>query len=81
MLCMCLYVYVHVTIAGVVSTVAGSTASGYVDGVGTVARFNNPIGISADSAGNVWVADMRNNMIRMIDTAGTITSSFFYKWF
>ena len=56
--------------AGVVSTVAGSTTGGYVDGVGTVAKFYNPTGVSADSAGNVWVADQSNHMIRKINTAG-----------
>ena len=70
--CMCIYVCVCVTTAGVVSTVAGSTVSGYVDGVGTMAKFNNPIGISVDSTGNAWVADNGNNMIRRINTAGRV---------
>ena len=68
--CMC--VYVCVTTAGVVSTVAGSTVSGYVDGVGTVAKFNAPIGISVDSTGNAWVADRDNQMIRRVNTAGRV---------
>ena len=65
---MCVYtcVYMCVTTAGVVSTVAGSTVSGYVDGVGTVAKFKNPYGISVDSTGNAWVADTDNHMIRKI---------------
>ena len=67
-MCIC----VCVTTAGVVSTVAGSTVSGYVDGVGTVAKFNIPHGISIDSAGNVWVADTGNHMIRQINTAGRV---------
>ena len=61
-----------VTTAGVVSTVAGSTVSGYVDGVGTVAKFFNPREISVDSAGNVWVADTNNHMIRRFSTAGRV---------
>ena len=65
-------VYVCVTTAGVVSTVAGSTVSGYVDGVGTVAKFNGPYGISVDSTGNAWVADTGNHMIRRINTAGRV---------
>ena len=64
------YMYVCVTIAGVVSTVAGGF--GYVDGVGTVAKFNNPNGISVDSTGNAWVADSYNNRIRRINTAGRV---------
>ena len=65
-------VYVCVTTAGVVSTVAGSTVSGYVDGVGTVAKFYYPTGISVDSTGNAWVADSYNHMIRKINTAGRV---------
>ena len=61
-----------VTTAGVVSTVAGSTVGGYVDGVGTVAKFNGPVGISVDSTGIVWVAEYNNHMIRRINTAGRV---------
>ena len=68
--CMC--VYVCVTTAGVVSTVAGSTVSGYVDGVGTVAKFNYPYGISVDSTDNALVADTHNNIVRRINTAGRV---------
>ena len=53
-----------------VSTVAGSNVSGYVDGVGTVAMFRNPYGISVDSTGNVWSADQNNNMVRKITPTG-----------
>ena len=70
--CVCMCVHVCVTTAGVVSTVAGSTAAGFVDGVGTVAKFNNPYGISVDSTGNAWVADYGNQIIRRINTAGRV---------
>ena len=68
--CMCMYMCV--TTAGVVSTVAGSTTGDYVDGVGAVAKFNYPNGISVDSTGNAWVADYNNNIIRRINTAGRV---------
>jgi len=45
---------------------------GYVDGVGTVAKFNAPYGVSVDSTGNVWIADTHNHMIRQINTAGRV---------
>ena len=66
--------YLLCIFAGVVSTVAGSTVSGYVDGVGTVAKLNNPFGVSVGSTGNAWVADTNNNMIRHINTAGKLSS-------
>ena len=72
--CVCMYVFVCVTTAGVVSTVAGSTVSGSVDGVGTVAKFYGPRGISVDSTGNVWILDTDNHMIRQINTAGSVCS-------
>ena len=37
-----------------------------MDGVGTVAKFFKPSGISVHSTGNVWVADQYNHMIRNI---------------
>ena len=70
--CVCVCICVCVTTAGVVSTVAGSTAGIYVDGVGTVAKFYYPRGISVDSTGNAWVADSNNHMIRRINTAGRV---------
>jgi sugar lactone lactonase YvrE len=54
-----------VTSAGVVSTEAGQAGSeGSNNGLGSVARFNNPHGVAVDSAGNVFVADTYNHTIR-----------------
>ena len=38
----------------------------YVDGAGAVSRFANPQGLTVDAAGNVYVADFDNNVIRKI---------------
>ena len=58
-----------------VVTVAGSTTGGgYVDAVGTAARFSYPHGIVADSAGNVFVSDFGNHVIRKITPEGVVTS-------
>ena len=49
-----------VTPAGVVTTLAGlAGSSGSADGTGSAARFNDPYGVAVDSAGNVYVADYR----------------------
>jgi streptogramin lyase len=63
-----------ITPAGVVSTLAGSGAIGSVDGVGTAARFDNPMGVVTDSLGNVFVADLANRKIRKITPAGVVST-------
>lgn len=60
-----------VTPAGVVSTIAGSTA-GYAVGNGIAARFNVPRGIAIDDVGVIYVADSANHRIRKILTNGDV---------
>jgi len=59
---------------GVVSTLAGTGALGLVNGPGTSAQFGNDQGIGVDSNGTVFVGDFLNNIVRKIDTAGTVTT-------
>lgn len=57
---------------GKVCTVAGSSA-GFVDGMGIVAKFINPIGIAIHHAtGNMYICDFGNNCIRKIDPQGKV---------
>lgn len=61
--------------AGVVTTFAGTGGSfGSTDGTGTAARFKGPLGIAADSVGNVYVADTGNAIVRKITAAGVVTT-------
>jgi DNA-binding beta-propeller fold protein YncE len=63
--------------SGVVSTLAGSGASGSADGTGTVATFNYPEGITADSTGaNLYVGDSSSNKIRKIVITTGVVSTF-----
>jgi len=56
-----------ITAAGVVSTVAGlAGATGTTDGAGTTARLNHPGGVAVDRAGNVYVADANNQVVRKL---------------
>ncbi len=50
----------------VVSTFAGTGTTGSVDGPTTSATFSGPIGVTVDSAGNVYVADRLNHRVRKI---------------
>lgn len=63
-----------ITPAGVVTTLAGTGTSGYTDGAGNVAQFYYPAGVAVDAAGNVYVADMGNNMIRKVTSAGVVST-------
>jgi sugar lactone lactonase YvrE len=64
-----------VTLDGVVSTVAGVPGvPGKADGVGTQARFDGPWGLAFDNAGNLYVADSGNHLIRIMSPGGVVTA-------
>jgi len=53
-----------------VSTLAGQPATpGSSDGVGAAAHFHYPMGLVADGAGDVFVADSFNHTVRRVDAA------------
>ena len=55
---------------GVVSIVAGSNVSGYVNGAGNLARFWNPTSatLSIDET-QLYVTEQKNNNVRRVDLA------------
>ena len=64
---------VYTDTIAVVSTFAGS-GPGSTDGVGIAASFEGPIGVAVDSAGNVYVADKGNRLIRKITSGGVVST-------
>ena len=62
---------------GVITTVAGNGTAGYSgdNGQATAAELNAPTGIAVDSAGDLFIADTGNNVIREVNlTTGMITT-------
>ena len=55
-----------------ITTIAGNGTSGYTGdgGAATGAELNEPVGVALDSAANIYIADLNNNVIRKV-TAST----------
>lgn len=58
---------------GRVDTLAGH-GEGWTDGPAAQAQFNTPSQIALDAAGNLYVADTGNHVIRRIGTDGTVST-------
>src|SRR4029079_3587097 len=60
---------------GVITTVAGTGAPGYSgdNGPATSATLNAPWGVAVDAAGNLYISDSGNSVIRKV-TGGIITT-------
>jgi len=60
--------------SGTVSTLAGSGVRGYVNGFGTAAQFAATGAVITDAAGNVYVPDPFNSVVRRITPAGVVST-------
>jgi DNA-binding beta-propeller fold protein YncE len=61
--------------SGAVTTLAGTAGTaGSTDGIGAAARFNTPIGVAIDNAGNLYVTDQVYTKIRKVTSAGVVTT-------
>ena len=62
---------------GVITTIAGTGTAGYSGdgGPSTSAQINYPLGVTFDSAGNLYIADTQNNVVREVAAStGIITT-------
>ncbi len=61
-----------------INTIAGdnSLGAGYTgDGAAALAaQFNNPYALALDKAGNIFISDQLNNVVRVVNSSGTVTT-------
>ena len=63
-----------VTPLGLVSTLAGNGQSGFVDGLGHEALFNQPAAVALDQQGLLLLADDNNHAIRLVHPDGRVAT-------
>jgi sugar lactone lactonase YvrE len=62
--------------AGIITTVAGSGKRGYTGDGGPAleATFQDPVDLALDDAGDLYVSDHHNDVVRRVDTSGIIST-------
>jgi uncharacterized protein (TIGR03437 family) len=65
-----------ITPDGLIATIAGDGWPGFRGdgGPASASRLNTPYGIAADTAGNLYIADLGNNRVRKVALDGTIST-------
>jgi len=65
-----------ISTAGIISTVAGTGMQGYSGdgGQATAAKLSGPHAVAFDAQSNMYIVDQDNNRIRMVNTAGIIST-------
>jgi uncharacterized protein (TIGR03437 family) len=61
---------------GTISTVAGTGTPGYTGdgGQASLAELDFPSGVAVDNSGNLYISDMKNQVIRKVTSAGVIST-------
>ena len=62
--------------AQIITSFAGNGTAGFSgdNGAATQAQLNRVVGLATDAAGNVYLADQNNNVIRKVNSNGVITT-------
>jgi sugar lactone lactonase YvrE len=70
-----LLVLINKVNAQIINTIVGTT-QGYAGdgGAATLAQLDQPYGLTFDGAGNMYIADFSNNVIRLVNTSGIIST-------
>ncbi len=65
-----------ISTTGIITTVAGNGTAGFSGdgGAATAAQLDVPNDVAVDASGNLYIADMSNNRIRMVSTTGNIST-------
>ncbi len=66
----------QVSSAGVITTIAGNGNAGYDGdhGPATSATLNDPMGLTLDAVGNLYLSDTGNDVVRIVSTTGIINT-------
>ncbi len=66
----------RISTSGIITTVAGNGTPGFSGdgGAATSAQLDSPSAVAVDAAGNLYIADVTNQRIRMVTAGGTITT-------
>jgi hypothetical protein len=67
---------IRIVSGGIIKTFAGNGTAGYSgdNGAPKSAELDTPFGVAIDPAGNVYIADARNYVVRKVAAAGEITT-------
>jgi sugar lactone lactonase YvrE len=67
---------VRLVSSGTITTIAGNGTAGYSgdNGAATSATLHTPYGLNIDGSGNLYIADSGNNVVRIVSTAGIIST-------
>ncbi|HEY0307806.1 MAG TPA: Ig-like domain repeat protein [Acidobacteriaceae bacterium] len=65
-----------ISTAGTITTAAGKAGGAYTGdgGLATAAQLNGPNALAVDAAGDLFISDVKNNVLRKVDATGYIST-------